>query len=83
MRHLQHGDVDVMISGGAEATITLLGISGFTSARALSERNDQPEKASRPFDKDRDGFVPGRARASSFSKSSSTPSGAARASTAS
>jgi 3-oxoacyl-[acyl-carrier-protein] synthase II len=59
MRHLQHGDVDVMISGGAEATITLLGISGFTSARALSERNDQPEKASRPFDKDRDGFVPG------------------------
>src|SRR5207253_156970 len=44
---------------GAEATITLLGISGFTSARALSERNDDPEKASRPFDKDRDGFVPG------------------------
>jgi len=59
LRHLQHGDVDVMISGGAEATITLLGISGFTSARALSERNDAPEKASRPFDKDRDGFVPG------------------------
>ena len=59
MRHLQHGDVDLMISGGAEATITLLGISGFTSARALSERNDAPEKASRPFDKDRDGFVPG------------------------
>jgi 3-oxoacyl-[acyl-carrier-protein] synthase II len=59
MRHLQHGDVDVMISGGAEATITLLGISGFTAARALSERNDAPEKASRPFDKDRDGFVAG------------------------
>src|SRR3954465_6824627 len=59
MRHIQHGDVDLMISGGAEATITLLGISGFTSARALSERNDAPEKASRPFDKDRDGFVPG------------------------
>jgi 3-oxoacyl-[acyl-carrier-protein] synthase II len=59
LRHLQHGDVDVMISGGAEATITLLGISGFTAARALSERNDAPEKASRPFDKDRDGFVPG------------------------
>ena len=59
LRHLQHGDVDMMISGGAEATITLLGISGFTAARALSERNDAPEKASRPFDKDRDGFVPG------------------------
>jgi 3-oxoacyl-[acyl-carrier-protein] synthase II len=59
MRHLQHGDVDVMICGGAEATITLLGISGFTAARALSERNDAPEKASRPFDKDRDGFVAG------------------------
>jgi len=59
LRHLQHGDVDMMITGGAEATITLLGISGFTAARAVSERNDQPEKASRPFDKDRDGFVPG------------------------
>jgi 3-oxoacyl-[acyl-carrier-protein] synthase II len=59
MRHIQHGDADVIISGGAEATITLLGISGFTAARALSERNDAPEKASRPFDKDRDGFVPG------------------------
>src|SRR5438876_1303117 len=59
LRHLQHGDVDLMISGGAEATITLLGISGFTAARAVSERNDAPEKASRPFDKDRDGFVPG------------------------
>jgi 3-oxoacyl-[acyl-carrier-protein] synthase II len=59
MRHIQHGDADVVITGGAEATITLLGISGFTAARALSERNDAPEKASRPFDKDRDGFVPG------------------------
>jgi len=59
MRHIMHGDSDLMITGGAEATITLLGISGFTAARALSERNDAPEKASRPFDKDRDGFVPG------------------------
>src|SRR3989440_9477491 len=59
MRHIQHGDADLMIAGGAEATITLLGISGFTAARALSERNDAPEKASRPFDKDRDGFVAG------------------------
>src|SRR2546429_1821188 len=57
MRHIQHGDADMVITGGAEATITLLGISGFTAARALSERNDAPEKASRPFDKDRDGFV--------------------------
>src|SRR5438270_7007165 len=58
-RHIQHGDVDVMIAGGAEATITLLGISGFTAARALSERNDAPQQASRPFDKERDGFVAG------------------------
>jgi 3-oxoacyl-[acyl-carrier-protein] synthase II len=59
MRHIQHGDADIIITGGAEATITLLGISGFTAARALSERNDDPARASRPFDKDRDGFVPG------------------------
>jgi 3-oxoacyl-[acyl-carrier-protein] synthase II len=59
MRHIQHGDSDIMFAGGAESTITLLGISGFTAARALSERNDEPEKASRPFDKGRDGFVPG------------------------
>src|SRR5207302_3686419 len=59
LRHLQHGDCDLMITGGAEATITLLGISGFTAARAVSERNDAPEKASRPFDRDRDGFVAG------------------------
>jgi 3-oxoacyl-[acyl-carrier-protein] synthase II len=59
MRHIMHGDADIMICGGAEATITLLGISGFTAARAVSERNDEPTKASRPFDKDRDGFVPG------------------------
>jgi 3-oxoacyl-[acyl-carrier-protein] synthase II len=48
-----------MISGGAEATITLLGIGGFIASRAVSERNDEPQKASRPFDKDRDGFVAG------------------------
>jgi 3-oxoacyl-[acyl-carrier-protein] synthase II len=48
-----------MVTGGAEATITPLGIGGFCAARALSERNDAPEKASRPFDKGRDGFVAG------------------------
>ena len=58
-RLIMHGDADVMICGGSEATITPLGIVGFISSRALSERNDAPEKASRPFDKDRDGFVPG------------------------
>ena len=58
-RHIQHGDADIMITGGAEATITPLGIGGFVAARALSERNDDPATASRPFDKDRDGFVAG------------------------
>ncbi len=53
------GDADVMIAGGSEATITELAYSGFTNMRALSLRNDDPEKASRPFDKDRDGFVMG------------------------
>jgi 3-oxoacyl-[acyl-carrier-protein] synthase II len=56
---IERGMADVMISGGAEATITPLGIGGFCAARALSERNDAPEKASRPYDKNRDGFVAG------------------------
>jgi len=55
--YIERGMADVMLAGGAEATITHLGIGGFCAARALSERNDAPEKASRPFDKDRDGFV--------------------------
>lgn len=59
VRLIQHGDADVMISGGSEAAITPLGVGGFASMRALSSRNDAPEKASRPFDKDRDGFVMG------------------------
>ncbi|MDF1826460.1 MAG: beta-ketoacyl-ACP synthase II [Verrucomicrobiales bacterium] len=53
------GDADVMIAGGSEATITELAYSGFSNMRALSLRNDEPEKASRPFDQDRDGFVMG------------------------
>jgi 3-oxoacyl-[acyl-carrier-protein] synthase II len=56
-RKIQRGDADVVITGGAEATVTPMGIGGFISARALSERNDAPQKASRPFDQDRDGFV--------------------------
>jgi 3-oxoacyl-[acyl-carrier-protein] synthase II len=58
-RLIQRGDADVMICGGAEGAITPMGIGGFASMRALSTRNDQPEKASRPFDRDRDGFVVG------------------------
>jgi len=56
---VRNGKADVVIAGGAEATITPLGMAGFCSAKALSTRNDAPEKASRPFDRDRDGFVMG------------------------
>src|SRR5512145_1719488 len=59
MIYIERGLADVMVTGGCEATITTLGIGGFCAARALSERNDAPEKASRPFDKNRDGFVAG------------------------
>ena len=58
-RIIQHNDADVMIAGGAEAAITPMGVGGFASMRALSTRNDAPEKASRPWDRDRDGFVIG------------------------
>src|SRR2546423_1163750 len=58
-RLLQHGDADVMLAGGSEASLCEVGISAFNAIRALSTRNESPEKASRPFDRDRDGFVPG------------------------
>jgi 3-oxoacyl-[acyl-carrier-protein] synthase II len=58
-KSIRYGDADVMIAGGSEATVTELAIGGFASARALSTRNDDPAGASRPWDKDRDGFVLG------------------------
>lgn len=58
-RMIEYGDCDVMIAGGAEATTSPLGVGGFAAARALSTRNDDPKTASRPWDKDRDGFVLG------------------------
>jgi 3-oxoacyl-[acyl-carrier-protein] synthase II len=59
VRMIMHGDADVMIAGGSEAAVTPMSVGGFAAMRALSTRNDDPTKASRPFDKDRDGFVVG------------------------
>ena len=59
VRMILHGDADVMIAGGSEAAVTPLSVGGFASMRALSTRNNEPTRASRPFDKDRDGFVIG------------------------
>ncbi|HWL53384.1 MAG TPA: beta-ketoacyl-ACP synthase II [Chthoniobacteraceae bacterium] len=58
-RMIQHGDADLFLCGGAEATVVPIGIGGFAAMKALSTRNDEPQKASRPFDRDRDGFVMG------------------------
>src|SRR5262249_52016413 len=54
---IQYNDADIMVTGGTEAALTPMGISGFANMRALSEMNDNPPRASRPFDRDRDGFV--------------------------
>ena len=59
LRIIQRGDADVMVAGGTEASLCEVGIASFNAIKALSTRNDDPERASRPFDKDRDGFVPG------------------------
>ncbi len=56
-RSIQYGDADIMVTGGAEGSVTPLAVAGFCSMRALSTRNDEPQKACRPFDKDRDGFI--------------------------
>ena len=58
-RLIEYGDADIMVAGGAESTVSPLGMGGFCAARALSTRNDDPTTASRPWDKDRDGFVLG------------------------
>jgi len=63
MRLIQYGDADIIISGGAEASIRPLSVAGFSRMKALSTRNEEPEKASRPFDKERDGFVLGEGAA--------------------
>lgn len=57
--HIRRGEADVMVVGGTEAAVNATGVGGFIACRALSQRNDEPHKASRPWDKNRDGFVIG------------------------
>src|SRR6185503_15679007 len=57
MRFIQYEDADVMIAGGTESATTILGLGGFCALKALTQRNDDPQKASRPFDLNRDGFI--------------------------
>lgn len=59
VNHIRRGEADVMIAGGTEAAIIPIGVGGFVACRALSQRNDDPKTKSRPWDKDRDGFVMG------------------------
>lgn len=75
---VREGSADVMVTGAAEAPITPITAACFDAIRATSTRNDEPETASRPFDRTRNGFVLGRARPSSSSRSTSTPAPAAR-----
>ncbi len=63
LRTIQYGEADIVISGGAEAAVTPISVAAFAAMKALSTRNDEPERASRPFDKDRDGFVMGEGAA--------------------
>jgi 3-oxoacyl-[acyl-carrier-protein] synthase II len=72
-RIIEYGDADVMVAGGAESTVSPLGMGGFVLPAALSTRNDDPATASRPWDKDRDGFVLGEGPASWSLKSTNTP----------
>ena len=72
-----YGDADVMIAGGAEEAITPMGVGGFAAMRALSTRNDDPHHASRPWDKDRDGFVIGEGSGILYPRATSSPSAAA------
>jgi 3-oxoacyl-[acyl-carrier-protein] synthase II len=80
-RMIEYGDADVMVCGGSESSVTPLAVGGFASAKALSTRNDDPATASRPWDKDRDGFVLGEGLACWCSKSTNTRSSGAPAST--
>lgn len=69
--HIKQGDANLMLAGGADAAIIPSGIGGFIACKALSKRNEEPEKASRPWDRDRDGFVMGEGAGESLAVSDS------------